>query len=1083
MRIPRKLMTLFIIAVMLVTAISLSTSCADKLTKLPSPTVVLSGDTASWQAVENAVRYEISVDEGEATATTELSVQLKPGQSLRVRAVGDGKAYETGDWSKAVKYNPVYTVTFYGEDGETALNTVQAEYGSAATYNGSTPTKQETETHTFSFSHWRTESGENAESLLKSVSSSLNVYAVFDSAPKEMTVTVTVNDAELGSVSITEFTALYGATITASGSSITVGDTEITATPKLPTAYHTCFFESWSAPDTVGTETVITANFRKETNRYSVEWRSEGKLLELDENVEAGTLPTYDGATPTKAATAQYTYTFSQWTPSISEVTGNVIYNAAFSQEVNKYAVYFYDEDGSTILQKITVDYGAEAVFTEIAYKKDSVGYTYPHTGWSLSSGEDASAQLTSVTGETKVYAVYTAVPKKTTVYIINSDPSRGTVSHSELIDIDFGTPIVVKNNVITIGSYTVTATPSESNAQYTFAFDRWSTPETVGIDTTVRVSFSATVNTYKVIWKNGDTILEIDPALPYGSTPEYNGSTPEYLGNEEGKFVFSVWSPAVAPVTENVTYVAQFIDITNYYTVTFYNENGSEVLATVRVRENENAEFPGATPTKTATPRETFTFEKWITALGSDTEANLSNITIDISVYARFSSTVNTYKVSFYDKDGSLIETQRVEYGAAAEEPLLPYHEGFTFIKWDTSFSSIVSDTDITAIFEPHHTVTFIDYRNSTVKTETVLHGNNATPPSAPERELYRFVGWVGDYNNVTSDIVVWAEYVRQYKVSFYTHDGKLLSQITVDTGATVSTDSAPAIPVVEGYKAVGWSYDRSSAINSAITVNSDISIYPLYEIQTHRVKYLYPDGSSVFYLECASCSATFSISAIHNRTCDACGATDSLKLTEAVYDVNHGYPAPLPPLPASYLVTDNKERIVKNYSGLSENTTAVKNDLTVTVRYEGKFTGKAALIAEIDNENNQVTLYLYLDDGITVYGLKLAADYSNKGSIKGNIAIRDGGITVSGAGILATPDAKLEEVINSQEHTYELAFFYTEGLTQNYTAALLTVTFDKSTANISISESFVLIAESCEIAIKNGDTLEKLTPVIIYI
>ncbi len=57
-------------------------------------------------------------------------------------------------------------------------------------------------------------------------------------------------------------------------------------------------------------------------------------------------------------------------------------------------------------------------------------------------------------------------------------------------------------------------------------------------------------------------------------------------------------------------------------------------------------------------------------------------------------------------------------------------------------------------------YTVTFKDYDGRVLKSESVEHGKNATPPSAPERKGYTFKGWQGSYKNVTADTTVTAQY-----------------------------------------------------------------------------------------------------------------------------------------------------------------------------------------------------------------------------------------------------------------------------------------------------------------------------------
>ena len=124
-----------------------------------------------------------------------------------------------------------------------------------------------------------------------------------------------------------------------------IGDTEIVKENvpylTLPTyegetpasSVKTHIFTGWSpAIAPVTGDVTYTAVFTDKTKVFTVTWVDiDGTVLETDENVAEGTMPSYDSKAPTKAAANGYTYVFAGWDKEISEVTGNVTYIAAYS--------------------------------------------------------------------------------------------------------------------------------------------------------------------------------------------------------------------------------------------------------------------------------------------------------------------------------------------------------------------------------------------------------------------------------------------------------------------------------------------------------------------------------------------------------------------------------------------------------------------------------------------------------------------------------------------------------------------------------------------------------------------------------
>lgn len=76
------------------------------------------------------------------------------------------------------------------------------------------------------------------------------------------------------------------------------------------------------------------------------------------DTVNYNVVPTYNGATPTKTATAQYTYTWNRtWSPTPVAATSDAIYTAQFTPNTRSYTITRLNDDDS-LIDTTTVEYG-----------------------------------------------------------------------------------------------------------------------------------------------------------------------------------------------------------------------------------------------------------------------------------------------------------------------------------------------------------------------------------------------------------------------------------------------------------------------------------------------------------------------------------------------------------------------------------------------------------------------------------------------------------------------------------------------------------------------------------------------------
>ena len=127
------------------------------------------------------------------------------------------------------------------------------------------------------------------------------------------------------------------------------------------------------------------------------------------------------------------------------------------------------------------------------------------------------------------------------------------------------------------------------------------------------------------------------------------------------------------------------------------------------------------------------------------------------------------------------------------------------------------------------YHTVTFLDRDGAVLKTERVKSGNPATAPSAPTLNGFVFDGWSCAFGKVTEDLTVRAEYTALYVVRFLDREGKLIQSQTVRAGASAT---APNLPRVEGYRFLGWSADFSAVSANMETKAEYVALSEAYGV-----------------------------------------------------------------------------------------------------------------------------------------------------------------------------------------------------------------------------------------------------------
>lgn len=298
-------------------------------------------------------------------------------------------------------------------------------------------------------------------------------------------------------------------------------------------------------PIKADSSTVISIYYDRLT--YTVTWMNGDTKL-TDETLRYGAMPNYKGDTPTKKDTG-HTYTFTGWSPELSEVTGNVTYTAQFSDSLNTYNITYNLNNGTNAPGNPSrYTYGTAVTLAD----PTRTGYTFG--GWFTDSGFSGTAvtEIPADATEAKTfYAKWTA-----NEYTVTFDANEGTVTpESKTVTYD--------------GTYGELPTPKRSGYKFLGWFTDLTGTDKVTADNKVSITAAQTlyahwseddseyplwVNNTRVTAKNADNVFN-------DGTVSYDAGTNTLTLNNCNITANALTAGSLVGTRNNVTAVIKYWD------------------------------------------------------------------------------------------------------------------------------------------------------------------------------------------------------------------------------------------------------------------------------------------------------------------------------------------------------------------------------------------------------------------------------------------------------------------------------------------------------------------------------------------
>ena len=174
--------------------------------------------------------------------------------------------------------------------------------------------------------------------------------------------------------------------------------------------------------------------------------------------------------------------------------------------------------------------------------------------------------------------------------------------------------------------------------------------------------------------------------------------------------------------VIGDAVYTAQFSDSVNTYTITWKNWDGSVLETDTNVAYGSTPSYDGATPIKYGDAQYSYAFTGWNPEVVP---------AIENAVYiAQFSSSINTYTVTWKNWDGTTLEVDtNLPYGTTPSydgtAPTKPddSNHSYVFSGWSPAIAIVSQNQVYSAVFEQHKKI----YPFEPFEDKTIIYDGNS--------------------------------------------------------------------------------------------------------------------------------------------------------------------------------------------------------------------------------------------------------------------------------------------------------------------------------------------------------------------